>query len=339
MQPKQCGFEIFTRLLCFGALALCFARFSLAGEGAYSGPVIDMHLHAFPADGNGPPPVAVCAGLASSVRYDPATPWPEFFGRLMADPPCENPIWGAKTDEAVRDETIAAMRRLKVRGVLSGTREGIADWQAAGPGLFIKGRGLNIERDKVSAAEIEREFESGSFEVLAEVTNQYSGILADDARFAEYWEVAARHDIPVGIHLGVGPPGVPMLYREYRLQSPLRIEPVLRRHPSLRVYLMHAGYPFLDDLLAMLYAYPQLHVGTGVLQVAAPREDYYRFLEAVVRAGFIDRIMFGSDQMNWPGLIEEGINAINDAPFLTAAQKQMILHDNAERFLRLKGEP
>jgi len=43
----------------------------------------------------------------------------------------------------------------------------------------------------------------------------------------------------------------------------------------------------------------------------------------------------GSDQIIYPGLIELGIRAINDAPFLDAAQKKAILHDNAARFLRL----
>lgn len=31
------------------------------------------------------------------------------------------------------------------------------------------------------------------------------------------------------------------------------------RHPRLRVYLAHAGFPMLDDLLAVLYAHPQVH--------------------------------------------------------------------------------
>ena len=85
-----------------------------------------------------------------------------------------------------------------------------------------------------------------------------------------------------------------------------------------------------------LHAYPHLHLDTGVLQMAMTREAYYDYLEDLVRAGFIDRIMFGSDQMNWPGLIDEGIDAINDAPFLSYDQKKMILHDNAARFLRLE---
>ncbi|WP_375206772.1 amidohydrolase family protein [Hyphococcus sp.] len=302
----------------------------------YQGPIIDVHLHAYPADGNGPAPNAVCPGVAANLEYDPQTPWPAKMGALMTDPPCDDPILGPATDEEVRDETIAIMKKYNIKGVLSGPAARIADWQAAAPGLFIAGRELSLKRDDVSAAEIEAEFENGAFEVLAEVTNQYRGFLADDPAFDAYWAVAAEHDIPVGLHLGIGPPGAPMLYPDFRVQTPLRIEAILNRHQTLRVYLMHAGFPFADDLKAMLYLYPQLYVDTGVLQLAAPREDYYAFLEEIVRAGFGDRIMFGSDQMNWPGMIEEGIEAINDAPFLTYEQKKDILHDNAVRFFRLE---
>lgn len=319
-----------TALLCGPALA------KKADHRPYEGPIIDMHLHAYPADGNGAPGVGVCVGVAANLQYDPAQAWPEKLMQLSMEPPCKDPIWGAKTDDEVRDQTIAAMRKHNVKGVLSGTPEEVASWQAQAPDLFIAGRSLNIKRDKVSAAEIGAEFENGGFKVLAEVSNQYNGILADDPSFDDYWAVAAEHDIPVGLHLGVGPPGAPHLYRSFRVQTPLQIETILNRHPTLRVYLMHAGFPFADDLKALMFLYPQLYVDVGVLQIATPREDYYAFLKEIIRAGFGDRIMFGSDQMNWPGLIEEGINAINEAPFLTYEQKKDILHDNAVRFLRLE---
>ena len=70
--------------------------------------------------------------------------------------------------------------------------------------------------------------------------------------------------------------------------------------------------------------------------MALTRTEYYSFLKNLVDAGFTDRIMYGTDQIVWPGLIEEGINAINEAPFLTLQQKKTILHDNAARFFRLR---
>jgi predicted TIM-barrel fold metal-dependent hydrolase len=302
----------------------------------YTGPIIDMHLHAAAADDNGPPGQIVCADFARELRYDPQQPWPvAFTERGFSDQCGPDGIKGAMTDAEVRDETIAALRRHNAIGVLSGTPDALADWMAAGPDLFLPGPSFANRPDDPTPQELGARFASGDLQVFAEITSQYGGIKADDPAMAPYWQMAAAQDIPVGIHIGAGPPGSPHLYPGFVLQSPRTLESVLKQYPTLRVYAIHAGFPFIDDLLAMLFVFPQLYVDTGVLQIAAPREEYYAFLERIVRAGFVDRIMYGSDQMNWPGLIDEGIEAINAAPFLTLEQKQMILHDNAARFLRM----
>ena len=61
-----------------------------------------------------------------------------------------------------------------------------------------------------------------------------------------------------------------------------------------------------------------------------------RVLRRLVEAGYGRRIMFGSDQMVWPGAIAAAIDAITSADFLMPSQKRDILHDNAARFLRLE---
>ena len=306
----------------------------------YEGRIIDMHLHAMTADAQGPPPLGVCFGDTAGPAHDPRKPWgAEMIARAKA-PPCDEPIWSSESDDALRDETLAELERLNVVGVLSGPRERVAAWKELSPDRIIAGHQLNIGRETYSADEIADYFDAGAFEVLAEVANQYAGIAPDDERFDDYWRVAAENDIPVGIHIGVGPPGAPYLAPGFRarLHSPLALEEILVRHPTLRVYVMHAGWPMLDEMKAMLYTHPQLYVGTGVLQMALTRAEYYAFLEELTRAGFTERILFGSDQMVWPGLIEAGIDAINEAPFLTTEQKADILHNNAARFLRLGEE-
>jgi len=47
------------------------------------------------------------------------------------------------------------------------------------------------------------------------------------------------------------------------MHSPVTLEEVLVQHPRLRVYIMHAGYPMLDDLLALMFAHEQVHVEAG----------------------------------------------------------------------------
>ncbi len=323
-------------------VAAALAAFGMAVTAAADDrmPVIDVHVHALPADAQGPPPLAMCTPMQFPER-DPSIPYAEVFIGNMKNPSCSDPVWSPTSDEALMTETIEVMEQNNVIGVLSGTPAKVAEWRAARPERFIPGLGFQLGRDPVSTAGIEAMVADGDLAVLAEVTNQYVGIAPDDERMAPYWALAERLDIPVGIHIGPGPPGVIYLGAgEYRasLHSALTLEPVLVRHPGLRVYIMHAGYPMLDDLLAVMYAHPQVYVGIGVIVYTQPRPAFYRFLKGIVDAGFGKRVMFGSDQMVWPETIERAIRVIEEAPFLSEQQQRDILYNNAARFLRLSDE-
>jgi predicted TIM-barrel fold metal-dependent hydrolase len=317
------------------ALLVCFL--SAVANGQDRQPIIDVHMHALPADYQGPPPVAMCTPFPIPV-WDPAKPYGEVFMALLKNPPCANPVWSPLTDLELQSQTIAVMNRWNIFGVLSGTQELVAQWMEAAPGRFIAGLGFQIGPEMPSTETLERMHTDGRLEVLAEVTNQYLGIAPDDQRMEPYWQLAEKLDIPVGIHIGNGPPGVIYLgssgYRA-RLHSALTLEDVLVRHPRLRVYIMHAGYPMIDDLLALMYAHPQVYVGIGVIVYSQPRPAFYGFLQRVFEAGYGKRVMFGSDQMVWPETIERSIHVVEEAPFLSDDQKRDIFYNNAARFLRL----
>lgn len=303
-------------------------------------PVIDVHLHALPADAQGPPPLGMCTPMPFPER-DPAEDYVQAFIGTMKNPPCEDPVWSPPSDEELLARTVEVMERHNVIGVLSGAPELVATWREAAPGRFIPGLDFQLGRDAETPEEIEALHASGDLAVFAEITNQYAGIEPGDERMAPYWEMAERLDLPVGIHIGTGPPGAPYLGspgHQARLHSALTLEPVLLAHPKLRVYIMHAGYPMLDDLLALMYNHPQVHVGLGVIIYTQPRAAFYRYLRHLVEAGFGKRIMFGSDQMVWPETIERAIRVIEEARFLDEQQKRDILYNNAARFLRLPAE-
>lgn len=303
-------------------------------------PVIDMHLHSEPLAAFGPSPAPMCTPFPEMPTWDQREPFSAVVADRAAKPPCEDPVLAPSTDAQVMQNTIAVMERRNVYGVLSGNSDSVAAWRKAAPGRFWSGLVFNLRRN-MSPDQLAGLHREGRLDVLGEVITQYEGIEPSDPRLEPYWALAERLDIPVAIHVGTGPSGVIYLgstgYRA-RMHSALSMEEVLVKHPKLRVYLAHAGYPMIDDLLALLYAYPQVHVDTGVIVYTQPRAAFYRYLERIVEAGFAKRVMFGSDQMVWPGVIERSIKVIEEAPFLTAEQKRDILYNNAARFLRLSPE-
>jgi len=273
-----------------------------------------------------------------SPAWDPGQPYGDLFMGMAKQPPCDDPVWSPESDEEVMNQTIEIMERRNIIGVLSGTPERVTEWRAASPERFLPGIGFLIGGEREYPVQtLRRLHEEGRLAVFAEIVNQYAGIAPDDDRMDPYWALAEELDIPVGIHIGTGPPGVIYLgsvnYRA-RMHSPLTLEEVLVQHPRMQVYIMHAGYPMLDDLLALMFAHPQVHVEIGVIVHIIPRPAFYRFLKGITDAGYGNRVMFGSDQMVWPGTIERGLQVIEEAPFLNDQEKRDILYNNAAKFLR-----
>ena len=328
-------------------IRLALAALALAAGTAHARePIIDMHLHARPAGfaGSNPPPM--CTPFLLMPRWDNSKPLGD--GMTFNASPCANPIAAATTDEQVMRDTLAVMARRNIIGMVSGEPEMMARWSAAAPERIIVGLDLKVTPGSGTSHvgvrtpdQVRALFEMGRFAVLGEVMAQYEGLAPDDPLLEPYWALAQRLDIPVGIHMGPGGPGDPYdgspLYRAAN-GNPLLLEPVLVRHPKLRVYIMHAGYPFEAELRALLFTHPQVYVDIASVDYTEPRPAFYRFLRGIVEAGYGDRILFGSDQMIWPGVIEPAIAAIERAPFLTHAQKRDILYNNAARFLRLTPE-
>jgi predicted TIM-barrel fold metal-dependent hydrolase len=321
-------------------LAAIMLLVAMPARAADRPPIIDMHMHALHATDQGPPPLAMCTPFGEMPVWDQRTPYAAQFMDRLKHPSCADPVWSPTTDRALMEQTIAVMDRLNIIGVVSGPADRVAAWRKVRPERIIPGLTFQLEPEN-TVARLRQMHAAGALDVLGEVTTQYEGIAPDDPRLEPYWALAEELDIPVGIHVGTGPMGVIYMgasgYRG-RLHSALTMEEVLVRHPKLRVYLAHAGYPMIDDLLTLLYAHPQVYVDVGVIVFTQPRAAFYRYLDRIEEAGFGKRIMFGSDQMVWPGVIERAVKVIEDAPGLSEEQKRDILYNNAARFLRLTPE-
>jgi len=305
-------------------------------------PVIDMHLHALQVKNNGASPVCIGAPFRDLGLLDPKEDYSEVFQHaLQSNSWADHFIAAPGTNDSLRKLTIASLQKNNIYAVTSGDIETVRLWKKeAGERIIpaIYWDFNSASKEGLTVDSLKRLFGSGEFRVFGEITIQYEGYSASDSAFDPYLAMAEQMDIPIGIHIGPGPPGAPYLsstkYRA-RLHSPFVLEEALMRHPKLRVYAMHAGWPMLDDMLATLYTHPQLYVDLAAICFMIPKKEFYFYLERLVGAGFGKRIMFGSDNMIWPNAIEEGIKTINEAKFLTPGQKRDILFNNAVRFLRI----
>ena len=302
------GMRTVAALIGFALLA---CPFSLAGEG----PIIDMHLHAFGWDEYGDPPPP---------------------GEVTGERPA------ARSDEQAVAGTLAELDRHGiVLGVASGPRERVEEWLRVAPGRFLGGIHVGARDPLPELEELREAISTGRVAVLGELGLQYRGISPDDPGLEPYFALAEELDVPVALHTGVGDAGTPHgCCPDFRttLGNPALVEEVLVRHPKLRVNLMHAGWPWLQETLAVLYVYPQVYVDIGVLGWSLPRGEFERYLGALVTAGFGKRILFGSDQMIWPRMIGRSVAAVEAATFLSEEQRRDIFYWNAARFLRLSRD-
>jgi predicted TIM-barrel fold metal-dependent hydrolase len=329
------------------AVALAVALPRAGAQSGRRGPIIDMHLHAEHVADYGPTP-AVCSDNRGIVwrGWDPREPLD--LATLGA---CSAARWLAPTtDDELLRRTVAMLERHDIRAVTAGTPDDLATWHAAAPDRILPA--VNYFRPRADAqgkpmlrdtAELRRLVREGRVAVFAEITPQYWGMSPADPALEPYFALAEEMDVPVGIHLGIGPPAVSYADApfpafkspNYRGSAgdPYLLEDVLVRHPRLRLYAMHAAWPDIPRMLYMMCMHPQLYVDVSVLQYAIARPAYMTALKTLTDAGLTDRIMFGSD--GGPRFLAAGIEAIETAPFLTDQQKRDILFNNAIRFFRL----
>jgi predicted TIM-barrel fold metal-dependent hydrolase len=290
-----------------------------AARAADRGPIIDVHLHAYPAD----------------AAFSPS----------LGNPANGRPPGVANGEEHLK-VCLAEMKRLGiVRGVVSGgdgDRLGAAmHWHDADPERIIAAAGVrgSEEIPMPELGILRKAFSERKLRVLGEVTAQYAGRSLSDPLYEPYLALAEELDIPVSVHMGLGGPGVSYdpCCRGFRaaLGNPFVLEECLNRHPKMRLNVMHGGWPYLQETMAVLQLYPQVFTDVAALNWISPRAEFYAYFEALIRAGYSKRILYGTDQMYWPEVISLAVETVDAAPFLTPEHKRDIFYNNAVRFLKL----
>jgi predicted TIM-barrel fold metal-dependent hydrolase len=276
-------------------------------------PIIDVHFHAYTAwEGE-----EVWDWLPQDISYP-------------------------RTNEELLKKTLEVFDRNNIVKIMACGGD-LEMWQQAAPGRIIRGVQTGIREDPEHVNKIRKAFESGEYEVLGEFFIQPGGREPFHPMAEPYWALAEKLDVPVGVHMGPGPPApVHAFWRNYRVSmgNPLLLEDVLIKHPKLRVYVMHAGWPFRDEMIGLLLTYPNVYIDISALNFdwMIPQKEFHSYLKRLIDARCGDRIMFGSDHCWSPDDIEAAIKGVELATFLTEEQKRDIFYNNAVRFFRLDDE-
>ena len=179
-------------------------------------------------------------------------------------------------------------------------------------------------------------------EIFGELAPYYAGATLSDSIWQPYLRICEKYDIPVSVHTGGGDPGGTYSWSpkaRLKFGDPYLIEDVLIKYPKLRIYLIHnGGEEWHEHALRLMAYYPQLYTDIAVMLWVEPntQRTVTEFLKNAKRAGYLNRVMFGSDQMIWPYAIEKSVSFLNSLIFLTKEDKEDIFYNNAAKFLKLK---
>jgi len=279
-------------------------------------PIIDIHLHAY-----------------DKIPFNQKASWAgEPYSQVLSSP---------ENAEMHFLKVLEELQKNKIKLALTSSTsiEALETWRQSNPELFLTGIQTYEDGTPIlSPDSLKLYFDNNQVNALGELGLQYAGLVPDDPMMEPYYKVAEDNGIPVCLHTGLGPPGGPHLFApKFRttLGKPSLFEPVLVRHPNLKAFIAHAGYPYISETIAMMYIYPNLYTDIGVLNWALPKEAFLNTLQQLMDAGFGKRIMFGTDQMLWPGAISIAVRTVKEVAFLSEEEKRDILYNNAARFLEL----
>jgi uncharacterized protein len=293
-------------------------------------PIIDIHVHSM---------------SMGTFQMGDLCPW--FLENMPGTDPktgmtfpvkdCVDPWKPAKNDDDLTASFIETINRLNITAVVFGDAKMLYRWKKAAPDRIIPGIGVS-SADEITVAAMRDSLSSGFYKVMSECAPQYQGMSPSDMSLDEYFGIAEKLDLPVGIHMGTGGNGMTnIMGTKFRaaMGNPLELEDLLHRHPKLRVWVQHAGYPFTDELIAVMGWNAYVFLDLSGFIWSYPQEEIHMVIKRLIQAGFEKRIMYGTDFMGYPRMIETSIGLIQNASYLTEEQKRDILYNNAARFLRI----
>jgi len=212
----------------------------------------------------------------------------------------------------------------------------LADEEVAGfvkvhPDRFIGFTAVHPDRgEKKNLERIERAVNDLGLKGIK--INPHAGFYPNDERLYPVYEKATELHIPVMFHMGVK---APVEGTRVKYCRPLYLDDVAVDFPNMTLIIAHAGYPWVEEtILVGLYAGNVLvDISTlNQLEGALGYEVVLPSLRKLTSSLGAKRVLFGSD-----GIfnMEELIQTVKNADFLSDSDKEKILWKNAKEVLKI----
>ena len=227
-------------------------------------PIIDVHVHAMKIGSN---------------KMGDLCPW--FLRKMNGTDPlkqemnfmntdCIDPLKAATSDKDWENAMGERMDK-NVTMVMSGDASVIHNLYNVHPKNVIPSIGMDMPLKA-----FEDSIKTGFYKVIGEFAPQYAGKSPSDTMYDGYFSIAEKYNIPVGIHMGTGGNGMANLTSpKFRasLGNPFLLEDLLAKHPKLKIWVMHAGYPMMDEMLALMGANAYVYVDIAGFIWSYPLEE------------------------------------------------------------------
>jgi len=161
----------------------------------------------------------------------------------------------------------------------------------------------------------------------------------DDERYYGIYEIAGRLGKPIYLHTGTSPNPGTRFEPEY--SDPLYLEDAIRLYPKAIFILGHTGYDskekaltYTDSAIYLAKRYANVYVEPGALGADRAEKVVDDFVIRLKDAGVIDKVIYGSDGVQFPGYLKSHLENYVAAMVrngYTAEEMRLVLAGNFSR--------
>ncbi len=208
----------------------------------------------------------------------------------------------------------------------------VADIIKKYPNQFIAFTGYNPHKPVESLANVEHALNNLGFKAVV-FRPFIHGCYASDQRYYPLYSLCEKKGVPIWIHTSVNwMANISMYYGH-----PRYLEPVLIDFPRLKIIAGHGGWPWIPDVVLMLWKYDNLYADTSAHRpkyLSTPDTGWDMFMR-YANSTIQDKILFGSDWLSIGMHIKDVLKEIDQWP-LKDSVKEKFFYKNSARVFNLE---